>query len=281
MLIGATILEYKRWGDEKYNKMREFGFDAVDYSIANTELPEYTLSDDEMEAFILSEKQKIDSAGLIVSQVHGPWRWPAKDSTQEDRAERMEKMKRSIKICSLLNCKHWVIHPIMPYGANEINDPQKSKATWDMNIEFMSQLLEYAKAHNVIICLENLPMLSFSLGSPQDTLRFVKAMNDDNFKICLDTGHAALCQTKSVGDHVRELGDYIKVFHIHDNNKILDLHMIPFFGSIDWVDFGKALKDIDYKGVFSFEISPYSKIPVEQYEKLCAMKYDIAQKIIN
>ena len=281
MLVGATTLEFKRFGEERYTKMREFGFQAVDYSIGDTELPEYTLSDNELEAFIVSEKKKIEDAGLIISQVHGPWRWPCQDNTEEDRAERMEKMKRSIKICALLGCKHWVIHPIMPYGTYEKKDAEKAKLTYDMNIKFMSQLLEFAKAHNVIICLENMPMPDFSLGSPQDTLRFVKEMNDDNFKICFDTGHATMFGYKSVGEHVRELGDYIKVFHIHDNNGWADIHQLPYFGVIDWGDFSKALKDIDFKGIFSLETPSCPNMCDEDYEKLNRMKFDMAQRVIN
>ena len=281
MIIGASTNEYSRWGEEKFIKMREHGILAVDYDIDNTDNIPYTMNDAEAEDFLLAEKQKIEDAGLIISQTHGPWRWPACDKTVEDRAERMEKMKRSLKFCSILGCKYWVIHPIMPFGTEEKNDSEKAQITWNMNIEFMSELLKTAKEYGIIICFENMPMPHFSLGSPQDTLRFVEAINDENFKICFDTGHATMFNYKSVGDHIRELKDYIKVFHIHDNNGWADLHMLPYFGVIDWEDFGKSLKDINFNGVFSLESASHPNLPDSEFEILCNMKYRMAEKVIN
>lgn len=281
MIIGVSLGEYTRFGKEMYNKMREHGFLAVDYDFCNTETAPYTLSDDEAKAYLLKEKEKIENSGLIISQVHGPWRWPAKDGTKEERKERMEKSKRSLWFCSVLGCKYWVIHPIMPFGIEERYDAETSQKTWDMNIEFMSELLKTAKEYGIIICFENMPMPNFSLGSPQDTLHFVKAMNDENFQICFDTGHATMFKSKSVGDHIRELGDYIKTFHIHDNNGWADLHMLPYFGVIDWEDFGKSLKDINFGGVFSFESATYPNLTNQEYETLCLMKYKMAERIIK
>ena len=281
MIIGATSIEFDRWGEEKYIKMREHGFGAVDYDMCKTDIAPFTLNDSEAEAFILAEKEKITSAGLVISQVHGPWNGGQNDGSAEGRAERMEKMKRSIKFCSILECKYWVVHPIFPCNCDEKNDPVRAQETWDVNIQFMKELLEVAKKFNVVICFENMPMPHFSLGSPQNILRFVKEINDDNFKICFDTGHATMFSSKSVGDHIRELGNYIKVFHIHDNNGWADLHLPPYFGVIDWVDFKKALKDIAFEGVFSLEVNVYSNMPKEEYEKFSKLKYSLAKKIIN
>ena len=280
MKIGVSSGEYDRWGEEKYTKIYEHGFTAVDYNLAETTAIPYTLSFEEASAYLLSEKEKIEKTGLIISQVHGPWRWPPQDSSEEDRAERMEKMKKSIQFSAILGCKNWVVHPIMPFGVEEKDNLELVKQTWDMNIAFMRELLKTAKEFNVVICLENMPMPQFSLGSPQDTLRFVKEINDDNFQICFDTGHATMFSDKSVGDHVRELGDYIKAFHIHDNNGLYDLHMLPYFGVIDWADFGKALKDIDFNGVFSFESSAYDNLSNEEHESLCLIKYKMAKRIL-
>lgn len=44
---------------------------------------------------------------------------------------------------------------------------------------------------------ENMPFKNFSLSKPCDILRFVKAIDDENFKICLDTGHVAVFEGMS------------------------------------------------------------------------------------
>ncbi len=115
MKIGITSF----YGNIKYEKLKEYGFDCVDFNMADTDLPIYTLPQYESDALILKEKALAEASGIEISQVHGPWRYPPLDLTEEDRAERLEKMKRSIRSTSLLGCKYWVVHPIMPYTTHD------------------------------------------------------------------------------------------------------------------------------------------------------------------
>ena len=64
-------------------------------------------------------------------------------------------MKKSIRAASILECKNWVIHPIMPFGVEDI-DTGDAEKTWDMNVAFMKELLKTAKEYGVTICLENM-----------------------------------------------------------------------------------------------------------------------------
>lgn len=282
MKIGVSIEPYGKpahcFGEEKFKKVSSFGFSAIDYNMSNTKNALYAMDDAAFEQKILSEKAAAEAAGLEIFQVHGPWRSPPKDATAEDRQEWMEKMKRSIYGTRLLGCKYWVIHPIMPYGALDLDteDPPK---TWAVNKEFMHELLQYAKEQNITICLENLPMRKFSLAHPEQVLKFVKEMNDDHFKICLDTGHAALFPEVSLPDIVRQMGKELKALHIHDNMGDRDFHMWPTKGIIDWPGFMKALKEIGFEGVFSLETAPDSKLEYEPYEQAFMQLCDIAKKV--
>lgn len=269
MDIGISINifsnDYSRWGDKKYCKIKEHGYSYVDFNMADTDTPLYMLTEEDASKILLAEKDSALKAGVSISQVHGPWRWPVCDFTEEDRSERMEKMKRSIRAARVLGCKHFVIHPIMPYGCADINTENASK-TWDLNINFMKELLKEAKENDVVICLENMPMLEFSLAKPDDILCFVKQINDDNFKICLDTGHVNVFSELSIGDVVRKSGNEIRVLHVHDNINKQDLHMIPTFGGIDWREFSESLAEIGFKGSFSLETVPSPLYSDEVYE---------------
>lgn len=55
-------------------------------------------------------------------------------------------MQRSILAAHLLGCKYWVIHPITPYGALDL-DTENPPKTWEVKKEFWSQLLQFAKPH--------------------------------------------------------------------------------------------------------------------------------------
>lgn len=278
MKIG--MMTYSRYGENRYLKMKEQGFDCVDFNMSDTDLPIYTLSEGESDALILKEKALAEASGIEISQVHGPWRYPPLDLTVEDRAERLEKMKRSIKATSLLGCKYWVIHPIMPYTTHD-TEHGKEKETWELNVSFFRELLPTAKEYGVTVCLENMPMLAFSLAKPSDILRLVEEINDDSFQICLDTGHVSVFSELSIGDEVRRLGDHIKVLHVHDNLLSRDLHLIPYFGKLDWNEFISALKDIGYKGVFSLETTPPSSLPDQIFDKMCSSMADLARWMVK
>lgn len=269
---------YCRYGDKKYIKLKEHGFSCIDFNMANTNTEIYTSpASDEL---LLREKMLADNAGIEIHQAHGPWRSPPRDGTFEDRSERMDKMKKSIRAASLLGCKNWVIHPLMPLGADDIVTGNKN-ATWDINLRFMKELLITAKEYGVTICLENMPMANFSIAKPAAILSFVEEIGDENLKICLDTGHASVFDDLSLCDEVRRLGSKIKVLHVHDNKCGKDLHLMPYFGTIDWKAFACSLKDIGFDGVFSLETVAPNKLPDSIFEKSSIMLYEIANEIIN
>lgn len=284
MRIGFSLNPYDngfaRFKENKFFKIAECGFSAVDYNTADTNSALYQISEPELERRMFYERTAAEQAGVEISQVHGPWRWPPMDATSEQRTERMEKMKRSILLTQQLGCKYWVVHPIMPYGIEEVNTENAEK-TWNLNLRFMSELLEFAKKHNVTICLENMPMPDFSLATPAQILKFVKAMNDIDFKICLDTGHVAVFDELTAGGAVRELGKEIKVLHIHDNKGDGDSHLFPTYGCIDWIDFTNSLKEIDFNGVFSLETFPDESLDDLNFLSVCNDLYGIAQRLLS
>ncbi len=264
---GALLKGYEeKWGKtEGRKKFLEAGFSCVDFSLAGTTEWEYNDPEDEAKEKLKRIYDDLKNDKIEISQIHGPWRYPPRDHTEEDRLERLEKMKRSIRMCAHMGCKRWVIHPIMPFGTEDIGTGNEEK-TWEINKAFMSELLKTAKEEGVIICFENMPFAKLSLASPESIKKFVDKMNDDNFRICLDTGHANIFPEMSLGDAVRLMGEKLEALHIHDNDEKDDLHWIPTIGTIDWQDFGKALGEIGFEGVFSYETEFSENMPKGAYE---------------
>jgi sugar phosphate isomerase/epimerase len=77
------------------------------------------------------------------------------------------------------------------------------------------------------------------------------------------------------------LAEEVRTLHVHDNDGRYDLHLIPHYGVIDWEDFGKALKEVQYQGVFSLETAPNKRIPLEAAELIYEAMVGIAKKIIG
>ena len=175
-------------------------------------------------------------------------------------------MKKSIRGAAILGSPYWVIHPIMPFGVLDLGTENEA-LTWQLNLEFMGELLKTAKECGVTICLENMPFLKFSISTPEAIKRFVEEMDDESFQICLDTGHVAVFPDISLPDSIRSLGSYIKVLHVHDNDGEYDRHFMPYFGKIDWQAFKAALRDISFEGVLSLEAGPPKNLPADLYDE--------------
>ncbi len=276
--IPDTTSGYERYSDKKYQKLREHGFESIDIDIADTSSFLYTEPFEVAKEALLHHKKLIDEAGIEISQTHGPWRWPSRDYTEAERAERLEKMQYSIRLTKVLGCKYFVIHPIMPYT---VEDTEKGYAedTWRLNLEFFRKLLVTAKEEDVVICLENMPMLKFSMSTPEQIYKFVKEINDDHLKICLDTGHTAVFYELDVAEEVRRIGDELRVLHVHDSKWRIDCHFFPYFGRIDWDSFAKALKDVNYKGAFSLEAMPPKALPDELFDMTGTMLCRLAKNV--
>ena len=246
MKIGSAVGPFTCFGEERYKKMKEYGFDYADYAISG-DLGGMT--EEEYEAKILAEKALADEAGVTIHQIHGHWRYPPHDETEALREERAVMMRRSIRLAALIGCKNWVIHPMMPFGPND--DGFRYDEFLKINFDFFRALLPYAKEHDVTICFENMPMKHLLISTTEKTLEFIREINDEHFKLCLDTGHEAIFG--NVGDAVRLAGKALQVFHIHDNSGKRDDHWFPGMGVIDWKDFMAAVKEIEYDGVLSLE----------------------------
>ena len=256
MKLGICNTTYtKTYGSELgYEKMKSHGYDFADFQqFINTETEFFRSSASEFEKTLMKENGAAKSAGILFSQTHGPWRYPPNDCTPETRAERMESMKKSIYGTAVLGCKSFIIHPIMPFGADSAENPDEMI---EMNAEFFSKLCDYAKTLGITVCYENMPFVHSPLARTTDIIKFVKKLNRDNFRICLDTGHCAVFGD-SPADAVRIMGsDLLATLHVHDNDGLGDKHWRPREGIIDWEDFSKALSDIGYNGVFSLECAP-------------------------
>ncbi len=164
-------------------------------------------------------------------------------------------------------------------GRDDLLDGTEAK-TWEINLEYFRELLKTAIENDVIICLENLPFKDFSMATPEKVLEFVREINSDHFKICLDTDHVQTF-TNEAGEVVRKLGSEIKAFHIHDSIYGMDPHMFPYFGRINWDDFLKAVKEIGFKGVFSLETMASPKLDPESFDEFGIALANLAKRMVE
>jgi sugar phosphate isomerase/epimerase len=237
------------------------GFHYCDLGLSDTNKELYNCEESDFLRLLREELTLAEEAGIVFSQIHGPWRYPPQDATPEDRAERKEKMEKCFRAAKLLKCKYVVIHPIIPFGTKEDPDPE---GMFQMNVEFFRSLLPAARENDVIICIENMPMSKLSISPPAETLRLIEAIDDPNVAFCLDTGHSIVRDTQP-GEAVRMGAKYLRVLHVHDSDGQRDRRWYPGTGAVDWDDFTAALKEVGYAGVMSLETRPDAELTEEQH----------------
>lgn len=273
-------ITHARFGDAQFVKMREHGFTCGDLNLCSTNQPLYQMNEGETLAYLEQKLALAKESGVRISQVHGPWRFPPRDFEEADREERFASMSHSMHVCALTGSKYWVVHPIMPYGIEDVA-LGKAEETYRMNVDFMRRLLEVAHREDVVICYENMPFLGFSLSTPEQIMRVVEEIDDDHFCVCLDTGHVNVFEGLSVADAVRCIGKKLRVLHIHDNKGDGDSHLCPTEGTIDWAAFKSALDEIDYEGVYSLETLPKGEMTDEEYDKKALQLGEIAHRLFD
>jgi len=123
---------------------------------------------------------------------------------------------------------------------------------------------------NMVISIEN--MREFC-GTAQEIRAVVESVGGPNLGICLDTGHLNISDSRqSQGDFIRAAGSLLTALHIADNEGEKDQHMMPFGrGTVPWADVMAALKEINYAGLFNYEIPGESRCPLAA--RLAKMDY--------
>ena len=112
------------------------------------------------------------------------------------------------------------------------------------------EIAAYAEPNSVRFALENTAQ-GYS-REPDRLVDLVQNLKTPNVGIVIDTGHRNM-----VGDPVaalRTTGRHLITLHIHDNHGQRDEHLLPGFGEISWPDVLNALREIEYPGVFMYEL---------------------------
>lgn len=244
-------------------RMRCHGYDGLDFqNFISTTSDLFACSPSEFERKLTHVRTCAADNGLEIHQAHAPGRYPPQDATDADRAERFERKSQALYGCALLGCPYMVVHPILPYGTKVNVNPE---GVWEINVEFFSRLTEKAREYGVTLCYENMPFKVFPFSEPEFVLKMAKEIHDPHFRVCLDTGHAALFGDPA--DAVRLIGkEYLHTLHVHDNDGQNDRHFIPYTGVIDWARFCDALCEIGYEGYLSLECAVKGSYPAELKE---------------
>lgn len=187
-----------------------------------------------------------------------------------------------LDVCKALGIEFMIFHPGTQPGA------VSAKQSLDGTVQWLLPFVERAEKLGIKLCLENIfdvvahDRVIRLFGSRADELgELVDRINCDHVGVCWDCGHAHIAMLDQK-ESLKILGDKVWTTHVHDNRGQYsnDLHIPPFYGSLNWENFMQGLKEINYQGTLNFEIERHS-IPLDFMLDEFVSVYQKGQRLIQ
>lgn len=292
MILSTTTLFYGPRPDgsvgsmlESIRRIHRAGFRDLDLNFAWTRRHKTELYYDNWKEFTEECNALITDLGMTVSQAHAPF-YNVVDKSYAYREEEEEMVRRSIISAAQLGAESIVIH-----GGSHTYSCNYKKNKED-NMEYFKPHLELAAKHGIKIAIENLfdindkdkgTRVPAYLADPEDLIDLVDSLHDsyDNVGIIWDFGHANLMSWDQP-EALRMMGSRLIATHVQDNYGILDDHLLPYLGTIEWEPIMKTLKEIGYEGAFAYETHRMTnRLPDPVVDAMMKYSFELGQYLLS
>ncbi len=213
--------------------------------------------------------KRLEDAGLTCS-FHTPYVLNLADYLPSVRRSAVEYMIRLLNVAKATGALWVTCHPGYGLGIPTLNWVRPRAV--DCLKRSLEILLPLAEKLKLPIALENInPSVKGSqivhlMDHPDEMAGLFKAFPSDSLRACIDIGHARLS-----GDWTAFLQDWRDrciAFHIHDNDGVQDLHLVPGKGVIDWQKVLRLLIDTTPNAALNVELfSDDDKVDALEYLK--------------
>lgn len=269
--------------------LSEVGYRVIDYTLSDVGNERNYFSVDSYRNLAEGIRKYANSRQVRIGQTHAAFHldWkllPLDDSMTESPI--FASVVRSIEISAILGSSIVVIHPIhhMVYEghADEIRE---------INFRYFRSLIPYCKEYGVRLAIENMFQKDAKrkfivpdvCSDVEEHIRYIDELDSEYITGCLDVGHVGLIYGQEAQNSIRRLGaDRLSALHICDNDYISDQHQICGFGKIDWKEIMRALRDIGYKGNFTYEADGFLvRFPDYLKKEAAQFMFNVGQTLLN
>jgi D-psicose/D-tagatose/L-ribulose 3-epimerase len=133
-------------------------------------------------------------------------------------------------------------------GNTRLLTPSERKRQWDLAVESVSQVADYAAARGVRLAVEPLNRFETDLINTVDQgLRLLSDIGRGNVGFLLDTFHMNI-EEKNIPDAIRRAGKHIFEFHSCSNDR-----GTPREDHLPWSKIAAALRGVKYEGPIVIE----------------------------
>ena len=173
------------------------------------------------------------------------WPFDEIDISSEELAEKsVNYLSEFIKKGSEIGINKYVIH-----ASGEPIAEEDRKSRMECAKKSLYTLAELAKEYGSVVLVEDLPRTCLGRNS-NDMMELLSAHPD--LRACFDTNHLL---DEDIVEFIHVLGDKIVSTHISDYDFNNERHWLPGEGDINWQELIKALKDVNYQGIWLYEIN--------------------------
>lgn len=223
--------------DNLFSAYRENGIKAIEISPARDDFDSVPYRD---------IKKWGEKYGVKLWSFHLPFspfdKWNISDKTLSNAT--VTYFKELIKKATDIGIDKFVIHG----GGEPINSDERSKRM-EIAKDSLFRLAEFAGKYNAVIAVENLPRTC--LGRNSTEINELTSAHPA-LRVCYDTNH--LLSGENAVDFIKNVGNKIITTHISDYDFVNERHWLPGEGKLDFASILQALKEVEYKGVWMYEI---------------------------
>ncbi len=236
--------------DERRATLRRLADNGVTHVVLNSKLLEHFMVAPEA---VMKFDSDMREFGVSFMDAHAPW------GTWKDLAVPLEEKHEMVVLlqeAALRLCRHFGVTCIAYHTCNTLNSVFGASLTiddyYDMMLRTIEELLPDAEHCGVVMALEN---QWTPLNQSAYLLKAVRHFDTEWLGICYDTGHGNLTEHgrefpdktcvppiwNDIGlpvvweeNFIEKVRPYIVNCHLHDNDGIIDQHLLPGQGTVDW-----------------------------------------------
>lgn len=251
MKLATTTGDYSAYTDSQevaLTHIRNAGFKYADYNFGSDHSLKNGVYSNNYKGYFEKISDTCEKLGIKLVQAHAPMGKPLVDG-----GVLLEDTLRCVDACGAWGIPNLVVHSGYAPGLTV-------DETMLRNREFFMPILERAEKYGVNILVENFNKMhkegTYWIDNAPDLLRMIEFVDHPLFHAVWDVGHANM-QEMPQDEALRMLGSHVMALHIQDNTGEKDRHLVPFLGTLNLDSVMCGLKDIGYKGYFTFEVGRY------------------------
>lgn len=165
------------------------------------------------------------------------------------REERLDFIKRSLELAEHLDS------PVLNINSGKLRPDVSSQEAHEYLLDGIHELL--TQAGNLILVLE--PEPDFFIGTTEQAIDIINAVNSENLRLNLDIGHV-FCSEDDCYEHIVHSLPYARHIHIEDIKDGVHHHEIPGEGDIDFARIIGHIKETGYEHFVSVELHHHDSV---------------------